>query len=108
MIIEIEKNKINGKHGWREWWIVKYVLSELPVLDGICKCEKRKDIWFYSSRSVITLIVSTIIMMANLFHIQVNDPMILKALKMAAGMSVGMASGAAFHNIMNLLHQWRQ
>lgn len=93
---------------WRDWWPVKHILSELPILDGICKCRQQHEMIFYSTRSAVTLLVGTAVMMANLFHLQASDPMLIKGLKMAAGMSVGMASGAIFHNIVILLRRRRR
>lgn len=83
---------------WRNWWFVKHILSELPIIDGICKYENNKDMFYYSSRSTVALVVGTTVMMANLFDIQDSNPMMLKAVKMAAGMGLGMASGVISHN----------
>lgn len=98
--------------GWRNWWLVKHVLSEFPIIDGVCKCEKSHDIFYYSSRSTVSLLVGTTVMMANLFNLQASDPMMLKALKMAAGMGIGMASGTISHNLASLftkeMHQCYQ
>lgn len=87
---------------WRDWWLVKHVLSEFPIIDGVCKCEKSHDIFYYSSRSTVSLLVGTTVMMANIFSLEASDPMIIKALKMAAGMGLGMASGTISHNFASL------
>ena len=107
MLIESSDGTEAVRNTWRSRWLVRHVLSELPVLDGICKCHKQHEIFFYSTRSAVTLLVGTAVMMANIFHLQAGDPMFLKALKMAAGMSVGMASGAVFHNFMVFLRKKR-
>ncbi|MCD8525464.1 MAG: hypothetical protein LRY67_07095 [Gammaproteobacteria bacterium] len=95
---EDHENHTNQNTNWRNWWLVKHILSELPIIDGVCKYEKEKDIFYYSSRSTAALIIGTTVMMANFFDIQDSNPMMLKAVKMAAGMGVGMASGVIFHN----------
>jgi len=99
---EVQNGHESTSLSWRDWWLVKHVISEFPIIDGVCKCEKSHDMFYYSSRSTVSLLVGTTVMMANLFDLQASDPMMLKALKMAAGMGIGMASGTISHNLASL------
>lgn len=83
---------------WRDYWAVKFILAEIPLIGGFFKTGKPGHIAHHAVKSSFMLLGGTTVMMLNLLSVSEADSPGEKFAKMTGGMAIGMTGGTVLYN----------
>ncbi len=94
---------------WRDYWLVKNVLAEIPIIGGFFNKKTRTEALHDAGKCTFALIGGTTVMM-NVLRPTEDDPMAVQFFKMTTTMAIGMIAGKVAYNTscstVSLLYQY--
>ncbi len=94
-------NDQNVRFTWRDNWLVKNILAEVPIIGGFFKTNSLAHALHHAGMSTSMILgASTTMMFMSLTNMQESDSTSTKFTKMAIDMSTGMMAGAVVYNVL--------
>lgn len=88
------------KKGWRNNWLVKNVLTEIPIIGAIFHSDNIPHVLHHAGKSTAMLVGGTTGMMLDIIKSDEADSMVVGMTKATTNMAIGMMAGNVAYNVL--------